>query len=631
MSNAKSISRAFMLHAGAPMVLVLCLVVGWLTSTKVTDYLEEREVHVTKINQMILRGSDNPEKQIDELEVIHRECLSELNRQFIQDMALSLAILGLGIAVPILIARHLSQLVEANLQLLEDHLSEGNRGGSFFMPRSFDFKEFNSITKTLRLTLRERNETEQRWKRAEKELVNANADLVERANELREGRKVALSMMEDAEMAREELEALNLRLNEAIEQTKAAARNAEIANNAKSDFLATMSHEIRTPLNGVIGFIDMLEQTNLDCEQKDYAESLKSSGEALMALINDILDFSKIESGNLEIEQCEFNLLRMLRELTAMFFADATKKGIQLKLNIDKEVPRIIEGDETRLRQILMNLISNAVKFTESGEVSIHVIRRSSLTIGEPCELEFEVSDTGIGIETEQLEKLFSPFLQADSSTTRKYGGTGLGLAICKRLCEAMNGRVSAKSVIGGGSSFFVELSVRAIRLEHSTATPFPHKGQYSNDTPIDSTQSVTPAAEAKPTKLAANLPLSIAVAEDNIANQRLLELMLKRLGWTADFCDNGQALLKQMNRAEYDLIFMDLQMPVMDGIEASVAIREGQGGESNQATKIIALTANALSGDEDRCLEAGMDAYLNKPIKIDDLKDAILNLFQAD
>ncbi len=631
MYNAKSISRAFILYAGCPIILVLFLVVGWLTSTKVSDYLEERERRMLQVNQMILRGADFPGEQIDEIEVIRNERLSDLNRQFIQDMVLSLALLGLGITVPILVARHLSHLVESNLQLLEDHLSQSQEGGSTLMPRSFDFKEFDSVTKTMRLALRERSENEQRWKRAEKELVNANADLVERASELREGRKVALSMMEDAEMAREELEALNLRLNEAIAQTKAAARNADIANKAKSDFLATMSHEIRTPLNGVIGFIDMLEQTELDTEQKDYADSLKNSGEALMALINDILDFSKIESGNLEIEQHEFNLLRMLRELTAMFFADATKKGVELNLNIEKEVPRIIEGDETRIRQILINLIGNAVKFTESGEVTIQVSRRSSFEVGGPCELEFEVSDTGIGIEADQLDKLFSPFLQADSSTTRKYGGTGLGLAICKRLSEAMNGRVWAKSVVGGGSSFFVEVTVRAIRMQHDTKSPFPEA-----TTPQSPEPQTPPAPAPKPesiesSKIGKRMPLRIAVAEDNIANQRLLELMLRRLGWTADFCENGRALLKTMNEASYDLVFMDLQMPIMDGIEASLAIREGQGGEDNQDVKIIALTANALSGDEDRCLEAGMNAYLSKPIKMDDLQEGILKLFDPN
>ncbi len=631
MSEVKSISRAFMLYAGAPIALVLFLVIGWLTSTKVTDYIEKRESRMTQINQMILSGAESPGKHIDELEVIRHERLAELNRQFIQDMTLSLAILSLGVAVPILVARHLSHMVEGNLQLLEDHFTESRQGGSSLMPRSFDFKEFDSVIKTMHLTLSERNETEQRWKRAEKELVSANADLVERASELREGRKVALSMMEDAEMAREELEALNLRLNEAIEQTKAAARNAEIANSAKSDFLATMSHEIRTPLNGVIGFVDMLEQTELDEEQRDYADNLKKSGETLMALINDILDFSKIESGNLEIEQHEFNLLRLLRDLVSMFFADATKKGIQLTLSIEKEVPRIIEGDQTRLRQILINLIGNAVKFTEAGEVAIRVSRRSSFTVGGPCELEFEVSDTGIGIEPDQLDKLFSPFLQADSSTTRKYGGTGLGLAICKRLSEAMNGRVWAKSVVGGGSSFFVELTVRSIRMQHDTKSPFAD----TTDLPSDGSKEGTTLSHARKSentaKAADELPLRIIVAEDNLANQRLLELMLRRLGWTADFCQNGKLLLEQMTHSPYDLVLMDLQMPVMDGIEACLAIREGAVGEQNQYTKIIALTANALSGDEERCLEAGMDAYLSKPIKIDDLRDRIWALFQRD
>ncbi len=623
-SRAQTITRAFMLYAGLPMILVILLVVGWISTTRIIYYMEQREAVMNQINQQVLRMDGFPADRIHEIEAIRRERLLPHERQLFQDLSLAFAILVIGLTVPVLVSRHVASMVESNLSLLNDRLASGGREGSALMPHTFNFNEFDELVQTLRRTLRERGETEQRWKRAEKELVAANADLLARAEELKNGRKVALSMMEDAENARNELERANARLNEAIEQARESAREADVANKAKSDFLATMSHEIRTPLNGVIGFIEMLRETELDEEQEDYVETIRTSGQSLMELINDILDFSKIESGHMNMEVRQFHLVRMLRQVVALFFNDAGSKGISLELEVEPSVPRDVFGDETRIRQIIINLLGNALKFTDKGEIRLVV---SCIHIPKPsdpqgrCELEFEVRDTGIGMDDVQMQNLFRPFSQGDTSTTRKYGGTGLGLAISKRLAEAMGGRIWATSAPGEGSSFFTRIKV---------GLPTPE------ESPTESEPEAAPATTARSSgqaeaKAGDNLPLRISVAEDNLANQRVLMIMLKRLGWQADFYENGEQLVEALSESEGDLVFMDLQMPVMDGLEATQAIREGRAGESNRSIKIVALTANALSGDAERCMNAGMDAYLAKPIKIERLKSTILSLFPVD
>jgi len=628
----KSIARAFVLYAGLPVSSVIFLTVAWLTLTNVTHYLEKREAVDEGIAEQVLRMRDNPGDRINEIEAIRHERMFPHNRKLAQDIALAAAILIVGAAVPLLVARHVAGMVENNLSLLNERLASGGREGSALMPHTFDFREFDTLVGTLRRVARERGETEQRWKRAEKELVAANADLLSRAEELKEGRKVALSMMEDAENAREELEKVNARLNEAIEHARQSAQEADVANKAKSDFLATMSHEIRTPLNGVIGFIEMLDETELDDEQRDYVDTIRSSGRTLMELINDILDFSKIESGHMNVEVREFNLVRMLRQVVAMFFNDAAGKGLSLELKIDDSVPRRIKGDEVRIRQIITNLLSNSLKFTEKGSIEVFVNAEFSAIEGRRnCEIEFEVRDTGIGMTKAQLRGLFKPFAQGDSSTTRKYGGTGLGLAISKRLAEAMGGRVWATSEEGQGSSFFTRIRIEAQGDDLSDSSP-----------PMPESAEDGAGSGRKPDSAAGNdskpgdfKPLSIMVAEDNHANQRVLMIMLRRLGWEADFFENGEELVEALKARACDLIFMDLQMPVLDGIGAARKIRRGEAGEAVKQVKIVALTANALSEDARRCKEAGMERYLTKPIKIDKLKATIEELFpiptQAD
>jgi CheY-like chemotaxis protein len=421
-------------------------------------------------------------------------------------------------------------------------------------------------------------------------------------------------MMEDAEKAQHELEEVNRRLNLVIEEARASAQEADFANRAKSDFLATMSHEIRTPLNGIIGFIDMLTETDLTEEQLDYVNTVRSSGKTLMALISDVLDFSKIESGHLNLEIRTFNLVSMLRDLVSLFFNEATQKGIHLHVEIDEDVSRMVEGDEMRIRQVLSNLLANAVKFTEKGEINLNVSRDTAADEHGMCAIEFEVRDTGIGISPQQLRKLFRPFSQGDSSTTRKYGGTGLGLVICKRLAEAMGGKVWATSRVARGSSFYARIQVAEVDLDKSVT---PQRGVSTHKPDLETSK-----------KLGETLPLKIVVAEDNRANQRVMMMMLRRLGWEAEYKENGAELLEHLQENPCDLVFMDLQMPVMDGLEATKQIRLGAASEAVKDVKIIALTANALSTDEARCLEVGMDAYLSKPIKIDLMEQVVSELF---
>lgn len=610
------------------MFLLLLLAVGLLVSIRISDYIDESTALEAQLTELALESEGFSSGSVDEFESIRRERMGKLNRDILFEMSFALAILVVGVAVPFLVSKHIASMVEQNLNLLGERLSSGGRESSALMHRVFDFAEFKGVAEVLRHTLRERSETEQRWNRAETELVGMNNDLLSQAEELSEGRKVAFSMMEDAELAQHELEEVNRRLNLVIEEAQASAQEADIANRAKGEFLATMSHEIRTPLNGIIGFIDILADTDLDSEQLDYVNTVRSSGKTLMLLINDVLDFSKIESGHLNLEVRTFNLVAMLRDLVSLFFTEATQKGIVLDVEIGDDVLRMVTGDETRIRQILTNLLANAVKFTNEGEIRLIVTRDSIPDANGAYYLEFEVRDTGIGMSQQQIRKLFRPFSQGDSSTTRKYGGTGLGLVICKRLAEAMGGKVWASSHVGKGSSFYTRINVSSADQNYSgTPIHIPVEPPATKVEPQALTKAKVDAAK-KPGDL---LPLRIAVAEDNKANQRVLMMMLRRLGWNAEFVENGAELVEYLKDNVCDLIFMDLQMPVMDGLEATKLIREGQAGQVHTGVKIIALTANALSSDKERCFEVGMNAYLSKPLKINLLKEEIIGLFSED
>lgn len=369
---------------------------------------------------------------------------------------------------------------------------------------------------------------------------------------------------------------------------------------AKSEFLAMMSHEIRTPLHGLIGYSNLLSETPLTEQQQDYLATIRASGKSLLTVINDVLDFSKIEAGKLEIEREVFDISRCLRETCELFRPAAMGNGTTLEWHVDPALPVHVLGDSTRLRQVLANLVSNAVKFTRNGRVVVRAARRG-LSEGEDFLLEVSVADSGIGIPREKREQLFHSFNQLGAATARKHGGTGLGLAISKRLCELMGGGIRVDDMVNQGTTFHFTVRLRPASKEDLAA------------------EGALPLQAAEALDDALLRGSRVLVAEDNPVNASLLSLYLKKHGLACEVAVNGR---KAVERAlQFDLIFMDIQMPEMDGIEATRAIRKLPGGASPY---IIALTAEAMKGDAERCLNAGMDDYLTKPFKPRDLDLAL-------
>ncbi|MCP3682224.1 MAG: response regulator [bacterium] len=532
---------------------------------------------VDQLRKVAEEFTDNLEKDIEE-----ELALSERNTAFTN--VISFTVGGIGLSLSLIFAFLMSRSIIKPISVLQNGtkiIGDGDLTHKIELSSKDELgilsDSFNKMTDNLRISTEVLNATNQQLQDSQQQLKDSN----------------------------QQLNTNNQQLEIATAYANDMTARAETANTAKSQFLANMSHEIRTPMNGIIGFGELLAQEELTNEQMDYVSMICKSGNHLLAIINDILDFSKIEAGKIDIEIVESSLEGILGNVNSMLRPKATEKGLDFNILHKTELPAQIHTDSTRLYQCLINLASNAIKFTEKGHV--HIIVSLEEIENKPI-VRFDVEDTGIGIPADKQELIFNSFSQADGSTTRKFGGTGLGLAITKHLAEILGGSVALQSEPGRGSVFSLRIPA-GVNVESQPALGEERMKEYTQETPQTTEKQYSG---------------NVLVAEDNPSNQKLIELLLKQLDLQVTLVDDGQKALAEITEHPYDLVFMDMQMPVMNGYQATGIIRK-----KGLSTPIVALTANAMKEDEQKCLEAGCSDYLAKPLnrkKLLEILDKYLN-----
>lgn len=418
----------------------------------------------------------------------------------------------------------------------------------------------------------------------------------------------AQNMEREIYLRAQEIQERNKQVELLNEDLRKSHAEALVASKIKSEFLANMSHEIRTPMNAILGMSEIILNSELDPRIREYVAVIKEAGSALLELVSDILDFSKVESGKLTLEEIDYSPVLMIESISALMQPQAAKKGLSFKIEIDQSLPGVLRGDPVRLRQVLLNLVGNAIKFSPHGEVvvTVNVLNRGD----DKVRVRFAVKDQGIGMSSQEIEKLYQPFVQGDGTITRKFGGTGLGLSISKRIIDLMGGAIGVQSELGTGSSFWFEVEQTIGQLAHLSLMPV--GGEQPQRTEVQS--KADPSLLSAPEQVHPKRPELILVVDDHPVNQQVAVLFLLNLGYESHIAANGLAAIKCLERTPYSLVFMDVQMPVLNGFEATRLIRKSELA-SGRHVPIIGMTAYALEGSKEACIASGMDNYLSKPI----------------